>query len=331
MNRPSDNQIEKVLAGLATPEEAREVAKWFATDEGSAYISNNFDAEINSIPLEDADLLIDHSVPSEKMFQKINARIRSKLIRRWTFRAAAVLLPLVLILGLYLHLNTRVDIFGAGEYAEIYVPKGERMQMIFQDGTKVYINSDSYMRYPRKFGISERTVELKGEAYFVVAKNKNRAFVVNLNGPSIRVLGTSFNVEAYPENDDIKVNLDEGRINLKLLSDVEVPVSPGECVVYNKNTKSYRVNRNTDTGASSVWKSNVISFKDTPLDEVFSRLSRWYNVDFEVEDDIPSDLHITLVSRHTLIEKVLEDLAKISPLSFRYDEQSAKVYVSLKK
>ena len=331
MNRPSDNKIEKVLAGLATPEEAREVAKWFATDEGSAYISNNFDADINSIPLEDADLLIDHSVPSEKMFQKINARIRSKLIRRWTFRAAAVLLPLVLILGLYLHLNTRVDIFGAGEYAEIYVPKGERMQMIFQDGTKVYINSDSYMRYPRKFGISERTVELKGEAYFVVAKNKNRPFVVNLNGPSIRVLGTSFNVEAYPENDDIKVNLDEGRINLKLLSDVEVPVSPGECVVYNKNTKSYRVNRNTDTGASSVWKSNVISFKDTPLDEVFSRLNRWYNVDFEVEDDIPSDLHITLVSRHTLIEKVLEDLVKISPLFFRYDEQSAKVYVSLKK
>lgn len=331
MNRPSDNKIEKVLAELATPEEAREVAKWFATDEGSAYISNNFDADINSIPLEDADLLIDHSVPSEKMFQKINARIRSKLIRRWTFRAAAVLLPLVLILGLYLHLNTRVDIFGAGEYAEIYVPKGERTQMMFQDGTKVYINSDSYMRYPRKFGISERTVELKGEAYFVVAKNKNRPFVVNLNGPSIRVLGTSFNVEAYPENDDIKVNLDEGRINLKLLSDVEVPVSPGECVVYNKNTKSYRVNRNTDTGASSVWKSNVISFKDTPLDEVFSRLGRWYNVDFEVEDDIPSDLHITLVSRHTLIEKVLEDLVKISPLSFRYDEQSAKVYVSLKK
>lgn len=331
MNRPSDNKIEKVLAGLATPEEAREVAKWFATDEGSAYISNNFDADINSIPLEDADLLIDHSVPSEKMFQKINARIRSKLIRRWTFRAAAVLLPLVLILGLYLHLNTRVDIFGAGEYAEIYVPKGERTQMMFQDGTKVYINSDSYMRYPRKFGISERTVELKGEAYFVVAKNKNRPFVVNLNGPSIRVLGTSFNVEAYPENDDIKVNLDEGRINLKLLSDVEVPVSPGECVVYNKNTKSYRVNRNTDTGASSVLKSNVISFKDTPLDEVFSRLGRWYNVDFEVEDDIPSDLHITLVSRHTLIEKVLEDLVKISPLSFRYDEQSAKVYVSLKK
>lgn len=331
MNRPSDNQIEKVLAGLATPEEAREVAKWFATDEGSAYISDSFDADINSIPLEDADLLIDHSVPSDKMFQKINTHIRSKLIRRWTFRAAAVLLPLVLILGLYLHLNTRVDILGAGEYAEIYVPKGERMQMMFQDGTKVYINSDSYMRYPRKFGISERTVELKGEAYFVVAKNKNRPFVVNLNGPSIRVLGTSFNVEAYPENDDIKVNLDEGRINLKLLSDVEVPVSPGECVVYNKNTKSYLVNRNTDTGASSVWKSNVISFNDTPLDEVFSRLGRWYNVDFEVEDDIPSDLHITLVSRHTLIEKVLEDLAKISPLFFRYDEQSAKVYVSLKK
>lgn len=331
MNRPSDNQIEKVLAGLATPEEAREVARWFATDEGAAYLSKNFDADINSIPLEDADLLIDHDVPSDKMFQKINSRIRNRNIRRWTLRAAAVLLPLVLILGLYLHLATRVDVFGGGEYAEIYVPKGERMQMMFQDGTKVYINSDSYMRYPRKFGISERKVELKGEAYFVVAKNENRPFVVSLNGPSIRVLGTSFNVEAYPDDDDIKVNLDEGRINLKLLSDVEVPVSPGECVIYNKSTRSYRVKRNADTGASSVWKSNVIAFKDTPLDDVLTRLGRWYNVDFEVENDIPSDLHITLTSRHTLIEKVLEDLTKISPLSFRYDEPSAKVHVSLKK
>lgn len=331
MNRPNDNQIERVLAGLATPEEAKEVAKWFATDEGSAYLSKHFDADINSIPLGDADLLINHSVPSDKMFQKINSRIKNSMFRRWALRAAAVLLPLVLVLGLYFHLDTRVDIFGGGEYAEIYVPKGERMQMMFQDGTKVYINSDSYMRYPRKFGISDRTVELKGEAYFVVAKNKNRPFVVNLNGPSVRVLGTSFNIEAYPENDDIKVNLDEGRINLKLFSDVEVPVSPGECVIYNKTTRSYRVDRNTDTGASSVWKSNVISFKDTPFGEVVSRLGRWYNVEFELDDDIPSDLHITLVSRHTLIEKVLEDLEKISPLSFRYDESSAKVYVSLKK
>ena len=167
MNRPDDKQIEKVLAGLATPEEARKVAKWFATDEGSEYLSKNFDEDINSLPLDNADLLIDHSVPSDKMFQTINIRIRNKNIRRWTLRAAAVLLPLVLILGLYLHLNTRVDIFGGVEYAEIYVPKGERMQMMPVE--KMY-NIKEIVEELKKYDFShQRRVSFE----YIVFKNVN--------------------------------------------------------------------------------------------------------------------------------------------------------------
>ena len=115
--------------------------------------------------------------------------------------------------------------------------------MMFQDGTRVYINSDSWLKYPKKFGLSKREVFLVGEAYFVVAKNKKRPFIVNLNGPSVHVLGTSFDVQAYPENKDIVICLDEGHVNLTLSSAKEYPLLPGEKLIYNKESDQCRISK----------------------------------------------------------------------------------------
>lgn len=140
-----------------------------------------------------------------------------------------------MLAGLVVQLDKRVDLFGGSGYEEIYVAKGERLQMMFQDGTRVYINSDSRLKYPKKFALSSREVYLEGEAYFVVSKNPARPFIVNLNGPAIHVLGTSFDVNAYPDNKNITVCLDEGHINLMLPSDKKYPVRPGERLVYNRD------------------------------------------------------------------------------------------------
>ena len=84
----------------------------------------------------------------------------------------AVLIPFVVLAGLVVQLDKRVDLFGGSGYEEIYVAKGERLQMMFQDGTRVYINSDSRLKYPKKFALSSREVYLEGEAYFEVAKDE---------------------------------------------------------------------------------------------------------------------------------------------------------------
>ena len=330
MNRPTDKQIEEVLAGIASPEDAKYVAEWFATEEGSDYLEAAMTQDSELIKNEFADLYVDHDIPSKKILEQIRKNIRIKKLKRICFRVAAVLIPVVLIVGLYMQLNSKVDLFGTSEYEEVVVDKGERIQIMFQDGTKVYINSDSKLRYPKKFALNTREVYLEGEAYFVVAKNKNRPFIVNLSGPAIHVLGTSFNVQDYPENKDIVVCLDEGNINLTLPTEKKYPVKPGERLVYNKDNQQCTISKMNDMRRLSMWKQNVIVFKDTPLSEVIKILNRWYNVEFKVEDENVLKYVYTLTSDNTLLEKVLMDLEKIAPVKFEYNEDKKEVIVKMK-
>ena len=331
MNRPTDKQIEEVLAGMATPEDAQLVAEWFATEEGSAYLDAAMTQTSAQLNPEMAELYVDHPIPSEKMYHQISKNISRKRLKRICFRAAAVLIPVIFLVGIYLQINSRVDLFGTTEYEEISVAKGERIQMMFQDGTRVYINSDSKLRYPKKFALNSREVYLEGEAYFVVAKNKHRPFIVNLSGPAVHVLGTSFNIQAYPENKDIVVCLDEGHINLTLPSEKEYPLQPGERLTYNKENDQCRTTRNYDSQQVSMWKQNIISFKDTPLSEVIKVLNLWYNVNFKVVDEQALEYLYTITSENIVLEKVLQDLEKIAPVEFEYDEIRKEVIVRMKQ
>lgn len=332
MDKPTDKQIEEVLAGVAPPEVARVVAQWFATDEGRAFLSASFDRDTKEIKPGYEGLFVNHEIPSDEMLVCIRRNIRRKRIRQILFRVAAVVFPFIVLLGLYLQVDSRVDLFGSvDDYEEIYVPKGERIQMMFQDGTRVYINSDSRLKYPKKFALGNRKVYLEGEAYFIVSKNKQRPFIVNLGGPAIHVLGTSFDVRAYPENKDITVCLNEGRINLTLPSEKEYPLQPGEKLVYDRTSNHCVISKNANARLFSLWKQNVISFKDTPLAEVIEVLNRWYNVDFRVEDEAAWNVQYTLISENTLLEKVLKDLEKIAPVRFKYDETKKEVFVMMKE
>ena len=136
MNRPTDKQIEEVLAGIASPEDAKYVAEWFATEEGSDYLEAAMTQDSELIKNEFADLYVDHDIPSKKILEQIRKNIRIKKLKRICFRVAAVLIPVVLIVGLYMQLNSKVDLFGTSEYEEVVVDKGERIQIMFQDGTK---------------------------------------------------------------------------------------------------------------------------------------------------------------------------------------------------
>lgn len=327
MEKPTDKQIADVLAGMATAEDARLVARWFATPDGQEYLSVSFDRNAASISDADADLLVAHQVPSAEIWNEIRHQIRRYRIHRMAFRAAAVLLPLVLLLGIYFQLNSRVDLFGDAGYEDVYVPKGERLQLMFQDGTKAYVNSDTHLRYPKKFGLGSRDVELQGEAYFMVAKNSRRPFVVRVSdGLSVQVVGTQFNVQDYPEDKAIVVCLDKGKINM-LLPGEKLPVSPGQRAVYDKASGHCTVSEYRDMASASTWKQNIITFKSSTLADVVARLQRWYNVSFVIDRHIPSDLLITLTSEQTTLEKVLHDLEKIAPLTFRYDEMKRVVTV----
>ena len=108
MNRPTDKQIEEVLAGVATPEDAKFVAEWFATEEGNTYLDAVMTREAEYLKAETAEIYVDHTIPSEKMYHQIQKNISRKQIKRICFRVAAILIPVIFLIGLYLHdLSTR--------------------------------------------------------------------------------------------------------------------------------------------------------------------------------------------------------------------------------
>ena len=127
-----------------------------------------------------------------------------------------------------------------------------------------------------KFGLFERRIRLEGEAYFEVTHNPRRPFVVEFEGGEIQVLGTSFNVKAYRDDDIVAVTLDEGRVVLDDRRGGRFELSPSEQLLYDRRSGEGRIVRGADAMRYSIWKDDVISFRDTPLAEVLETLSRWY-------------------------------------------------------
>ena len=170
--------IRRVLNEKAAPDEAAEVAAWFATDEGQAWLAAEFDNDARQ--LESGAMAPLSDIPGEELLRRIELTLARARRRRALFRVAAILIPCALILGLWANLNSRLGgaLFSADEQKTVAAAVGERKEVIFQDGTRIFLNAGSTISYPERFGLSERRVQLDGEAYFEVAHNPRRPFVV---------------------------------------------------------------------------------------------------------------------------------------------------------
>ena len=159
MKIPDKHTIDKVLRDTASKEEAKDVIRWFATSEGRTYLENLITEDEKNILPGTEEHYIDVQIPSEDMYDRIMSMVRWQRRRRTLFRVAAILIPLILLVGQFWYLDRNIDLLGNSDLEEVYVPKGERTLIVFQDGTKAYINSESRIKYPRKFGLSERTAD----------------------------------------------------------------------------------------------------------------------------------------------------------------------------
>lgn len=316
MERCDKDIINKVLDNTSSKEEAASVLEWFANSiEGQSCLSESLDKDfylLEELGLED-DMI--SPFQSERILSEVNKTIYKKRVTNIIFKVAAILIPFVLIASLSVYINSQVGLFGNDNYAEIYVPKGETMKILFQDGSEAYLNSDTKMRYPEKFGLKNRKVYLEGEAYFNISTNKKRPFVVETEKSSVTVLGTSFNIEAYNNDDEIEVVLDEGEIVFN--TDVSnYKILPSQKVIYNKVSGLTTIINLEKTLEESIWKNNILHFSNTPLYEVVKTLNRRYNIRFVIENTDAFKYTYTLTSKQTSIENILLELEKIAPVEF---------------
>jgi ferric-dicitrate binding protein FerR (iron transport regulator) len=203
-------------------------------------------------------------------------------------------------------------------YNSLFVPRGGEYQLKLEDGTKIWVNSETRLRYPTKFEKKQRIVLLEGEAYFDVSEDKNRPFIVKTQGVEIHVLGTEFNVSSYAEEENIRTTLVEGSVSVKDHGDNKktLLLNPGYQAVYNKEAKNLESKKvNVDLYTS--WKDGKFVFQKSSLSDIMNRVSRWYDVKVFYQNTEVADINFTgTLKRYEKLDRLLGMIEKTNEVNF---------------
>ena len=201
--------------------------------------------------------------------------------------------------------------------------RGQQYQLMLPDGTQVWLNAASTLRFPSSFNGQEyREVSLEGEAYFEVAKQAEKPFIVVTNDQRIQVFGTHFNVNSYPDEDETKTTLLEGSVGINNL----LVLKPGDQAKTDRNGHS-RITR-VNTAHAVAWRNGFFEFQDENIFQIMRKLSRWYDVDVVYLDDVPTEAMAGTISKFEDISKVLGVIAQTDLVKFTVKDR--KIIVSKK-
>ncbi len=201
-------------------------------------------------------------------------------------------------------------------YNTLVIPRGGEYQLVLSDGTKIWMNSLSELRYPTKFTGSERNVFLKGEAYFEVAKNASMPFIVKTNKAEIMVLGTHFNITAYEDEKDVKTTLIEGSVKIKSQTASRL-LKPGEQAVLN-NDGQLNINKDINVGEAIAWKNGLFEFKGSDIEQIMRKASRWYDIKVIYQGAMPDTKFTGRISRDVDISGLM-DILRFEGVNLKID------------
>lgn len=208
-------------------------------------------------------------------------------------------------------------------YNTIETRNGGQYQIILPDGTKVWINSASSLKYPIAFNGNERVVQLSGEAYFEVSKNKAKPFKVITASQVVTVLGTHFNINAYSNEPLTKTTLLEGLVKVnKINSDIAITIKPGQqASVKGGNIGSSAIQIQTvNTDEATAWKNGYFMFDDESLESILRKVTRWYDVDIVNRDPESSQKRFSgTISRYSNVSQVLKKLELTESVKFKIE------------
>lgn len=207
------------------------------------------------------------------------------------------------------------------KYNTLIVPRGGEFSLELADGTRVWLNAGSRLRYPVVFTGEERRVEMDGEVYFEVVKNQGKPFIVAVNGVDIRVLGTSFNVSAYQE--DVVTTLVEGKVQLKR-GDEQVVLSPNQQAIWSDD--KFKV-KQVDARNYVLWKEGIFYFEDVDLERILDDMARWYNVNiFYMNPTLKKMKFSVEIRRYGDINEILRRIEQTKRVKFEIKDRTINVY-----
>ena len=210
------------------------------------------------------------------------------------------------------------------QFNELETSRGEQYQVVLPDGSHVWLNAASSLKYPVVFSGNERVVELTGEAYFEVAHNKAMPFKVKTQQQEVEVLGTHFNVNAYNDEKTTATTLMEGSVKITSIADHKnTLIKPGQ--QSSINNQGIQV-RQVDTDEAIAWKNGYFLFNNENLESIMRKISRWYNVEVVYKSDAPRSMVFSgTVSKYKNVSQVLKTLELTNSVHFRIDNSKITV------
>jgi ferric-dicitrate binding protein FerR (iron transport regulator) len=320
----------KYLQGNCTEAEFDQILIWIKEESQSTSgkeivqeIWEEFEPEIGTVERIKYNQILDkihHQIninqnPTKLVIQKASTRNRILLI---ISRAAAILLLPVLCLLIYTKYYDKNQYAANLNELVVEAPAGSRMHIALGDGTKVWLNHGSKLKYPYCFKGETRKVFLIGEAFFEVAHNSKIPFIVSTNHLDVKATGTAFNVSAYPDDDAIETTLVEGKVSLyerKRNSEIKA-LEPGECLKFDVQKYNY-ILETGNTEKYLAWKDGLLVFKNDSIEEVAKKLRRWYNIEVEISNEKFKEYPFTATFTDETLPQVLELLSLATPISYQ--------------
>jgi ferric-dicitrate binding protein FerR (iron transport regulator) len=242
---------------------------------------------------------------------------------RWQKIAAVLIFPLLSAFGVYIYMS---KIGSVSSPLVIAAERGQRASVQLPDGSKVWLNSQSKLTYSSDYNKRSRVLQLDGEAYFEVAKLKNKDFIVQtIDGVEIYALGTQFIVKAYSNDDKVTSVLKEGKIKVTTPTGFSV-LNPNDRLVYDKTKKKIFRNKVLDATDFNKWIDGELRFENESFDEIVKTFERIYDVRFIFASDKLKNMRYTGTVDNTSLESVLNIITLSSPVSFLIDNKQVVFY-----
>lgn len=324
------------FSGILSPVQKQEVEAWIQETEENRKIAR----DIEYIYFATDTINTIKSIDSTKALKEVKVRFSKKENSKRSFilqlqRIAAILVIPLLISTLYYATKEEPV-----EFIEIRTNPGMVATVNLPDGSKVWLNSRSYLKHPQKFTGDTRNVEMEGEAYFSVQKDKSKKFIVNTPfNLKAEVLGTEFNMEAYKESNKVVTTLISGSVRLsfqnKNNTEETMIMKPNDEISYNSKTRGVSLSK-PYLPTLTAWKDGLVIFRNTPFEDALNVLSKRFNVEFIVKNDLLYENSFTGPFDGQHLHLILEHFRLSSGIQYKFvdpetgtDKISEKTIVEL--
>lgn len=322
-----DEQIKKYFHGELDTAERLKLLKQV---ESNDRLKEEFIECKNTYALLSLSDQVNDPQANQESYLRFNSRIKSKRFRRIFLQITryAAIATLLILSTYWITIHYHPTLYPAVADNTLYVPAGQRVKLTLQDGTDVWLNSQTTFIYPAVFSGKERRISVEGEAYFDVAKDPEKPFIVSSQGVEMKVLGTKFNVHSYPGEKDIQTSLIEGSLHVYFSSSAQkgVILKPNEQVTIKDGTMKIGTIPHLDY---FLWRDGIYSFENELLINILKKLQLYYDVKIEIKDPSIFKWEYTGKFRQRDgIDEILHMIQKIHKFTIEKDEDNNMITLS---